>query len=219
MCQHPSLSTSIAIGSSNRLGVATLIGKIETAIGYIAVDNSAAMEQTDNPSHNDGSNQSTSTGSLTSLASHNGEDRGKDAVQEARTVSNTTLQSLASSMSKKKRMMHSSEYGQRDESPLRKRTCRRISDDESPVGSPHSNKHHYVVEHHYHDYSIVPPSPGMDSISPLLETRKGSGGNGAPFPKILHDLLERAELDGYSDCISWQPHGRSFKVSVYYTSC
>lgn len=32
------------------------------------------------------------------------------------------------------------------------------------------------------------------------------------FPVKLHKIIERSEIDGYSDIISWLPHGRSFKI-------
>ena len=32
------------------------------------------------------------------------------------------------------------------------------------------------------------------------------------FPAILHVVLECAERDGQSDLVSWQPHGRAFRV-------
>lgn len=32
------------------------------------------------------------------------------------------------------------------------------------------------------------------------------------FPRKLHNLLSRVEAEGFSDIISWQPHGRSFKL-------
>jgi hypothetical protein len=32
------------------------------------------------------------------------------------------------------------------------------------------------------------------------------------FPSKLHELLEDAEVNGYSDIVSWQIHGRAFKI-------
>lgn len=32
------------------------------------------------------------------------------------------------------------------------------------------------------------------------------------FPIKLHTILERNEMDGYSDIISWLPHGRAFRI-------
>jgi len=32
------------------------------------------------------------------------------------------------------------------------------------------------------------------------------------FPMKLHTIVERSEIDGYSSIISWQPHGRAFKI-------
>merc|ERR1719350_138816 len=28
----------------------------------------------------------------------------------------------------------------------------------------------------------------------------------------LHQIIERSEIDGYSDVISWLPHGRAFRI-------
>jgi hypothetical protein len=83
------------------------------------------------------------------------------------------------------------------------------------------------VEHHYHDYSNEsPPSAynsGSDYLSDdqLLVTTQldqavqrytAHSKGGCTFPAILHNLLLYAEMEGYDDCISWQPHGRAFHV-------
>ena len=46
----------------------------------------------------------------------------------------------------------------------------------------------------------------------LVEEPTHCGTSGAAFPVVLHQLLEAADEQGYSDIISWQPHGRAFHV-------
>ena len=38
------------------------------------------------------------------------------------------------------------------------------------------------------------------------------GGVVTPFPWKVHDMLERADIDGIEDIVSWLPHGRAFLV-------
>jgi hypothetical protein len=38
------------------------------------------------------------------------------------------------------------------------------------------------------------------------------GGVVTPFPWKVHDMLERAHIDGIEDIVSWLPHGRAFLV-------
>lgn len=33
-----------------------------------------------------------------------------------------------------------------------------------------------------------------------------------PFPVKLHSIIERSKIDGHSNIISWEPHGRSFRI-------
>jgi HSF-type DNA-binding len=46
--------------------------------------------------------------------------------------------------------------------------------------------------------------------SPVRRSNKDS--NAVLFPQILYNILDKAEEEGYSDCISWQSHGRAFRV-------
>jgi HSF-type DNA-binding len=77
----------------------------------------------------------------------------------------------------------------------------------------HSNhdhdRQHRRVEHHYHDYAnaLLDDLPDSDEVE-----KKSKGGISSPFPIILHSMLERADTQGYSHIVSWQPHGRAFHV-------
>ena len=51
--------------------------------------------------------------------------------------------------------------------------------------------------------------------SPQAEVRllqRSSSGAPPQFPRLLHTMLSRSEEDGYSDIVSWQPHGKSFII-------
>lgn len=68
------------------------------------------------------------------------------------------------------------------------------------VGS--SKNHHIIVQHkHYVDHS-------NDSRADYKEDLPARGGVTVPFPIRLHEMLDAVERDGYSDIISWAPHGR-----------
>ena len=42
--------------------------------------------------------------------------------------------------------------------------------------------------------------------------RRKSTGIPPQFPRLLHSMLDRSEEDGYSDIVSWLPHGKSFVI-------
>jgi hypothetical protein len=56
-------------------------------------------------------------------------------------------------------------------------------------------------------YAIAVDSDALNSIK-----RDPRGGVPVPFPLKLHALLDTIEADGHADVISWQPHGRCFRV-------
>lgn len=58
----------------------------------------------------------------------------------------------------------------------------------------------------YHDHSQDVSVRGDDFC--LL----GSSATGARFPLKLHSILRAIEDEGYGDIISWQVHGRAFKI-------
>ena len=58
----------------------------------------------------------------------------------------------------------------------------------------------------YHDHSQDVTISGDDFC--LL----GSPATGARFPLKLHAILRAIEDEGYGDIISWQVHGRAFKI-------
>ncbi|KAL7567255.1 hypothetical protein ACA910_016722 [Epithemia clementina (nom. ined.)] len=47
---------------------------------------------------------------------------------------------------------------------------------------------------------------------PTDEEPRFRGGVTTHFPVLLHAMLTKAEIDGYSDVCSWEPHGRAFSV-------
>jgi hypothetical protein len=63
----------------------------------------------------------------------------------------------------------------------------------------------HFVQHDYTDHAHEVPLPGESTTGPL-------GGENMPFPFKLYDTLTRIDADGYSDIMSWLPHGRSFKI-------
>jgi hypothetical protein len=82
---------------------------------------------------------------------------------------------------------------------------------------PIENKRHRV-QHNYHDYSQDTPPRVIDNALSQNEAFSATSTlfkRGSPlkkFPIKLHELLEQAEADGFSDIISWKIHGRAFAV-------
>ena len=62
-----------------------------------------------------------------------------------------------------------------------------------------------VVQHNYHDHLQE-----KESDYPLRQ--KSRGGVSIPFPRKLHEMLDKAMAEGHGDIVSWQPHGRCFVV-------
>jgi len=95
------------------------------------------------------------------------------------------------------------------EEPKRKRRKRRNSSAKmkDPMSTEKGHKRSFV-EHHYHDHSNDLPGESEEMQQPA----KSRGGITTPFPMQLHDMLQHAEGRGYSDVVSWQPHGRAFHV-------
>lgn len=52
----------------------------------------------------------------------------------------------------------------------------------------------------------------MEANDKIIEKQTNAPSNVEKFPMKLHKIVERCEIDGYSDIISWMPHGRSFKI-------
>jgi hypothetical protein len=50
------------------------------------------------------------------------------------------------------------------------------------------------------------------SLFELDNIKASRGGVHNPFPAVLHGMMEQASGKGYSDIISWQPHGRAFLI-------
>jgi len=82
-----------------------------------------------------------------------------------------------------------------------------------PVSGSVTDKGHKRshVHHNYHDFSNCCTQD--NPILPVFEDRRmGKGGIASPFPIVLHQMLEDADNQSYSDIVSWQTHGRAFHV-------
>ena len=66
----------------------------------------------------------------------------------------------------------------------------------------------------YHDCAIVPKSKVVEFLNlSTTSTRKGPrGGVPVPFPLRLHNVLEKSQDSDIMKIISWQSHGRSFRI-------
>jgi len=66
----------------------------------------------------------------------------------------------------------------------------------------------------YRDFSQVLDNQALMEASKTSIEKQISASSSTieKFPMKLHKIVERCEIDGYSDIISWMPHGRSFKI-------
>jgi len=82
------------------------------------------------------------------------------------------------------------------------------------------------IQHSYRDHSQTSPESCEDILTDQnflgsqtdlgkegerMDTKTG-GGESARFPSTLHSLLERSRLNDTTNIISWQLHGRAFKI-------
>mmetsp|Transcript_28962 Transcript_28962/g.79446 ORF Transcript_28962/g.79446 Transcript_28962/m.79446 type:complete len:431 (+) Transcript_28962:137-1429(+) len=82
-----------------------------------------------------------------------------------------------------------------------------------PQHHHHDHRHHphyapLVVQHNYHDHAR---DEAPDHISDPQELQLRCSAS-APFPTKLEEMLNQVEGDGYSQVVSWQPHGRCFVI-------
>ncbi len=71
----------------------------------------------------------------------------------------------------------------------------------------------HIIQHDYHDHSFDPVE--FDDFVLVQDNScsiKKKGGVAIPFPLKLHELLDKAEEEGLTHIVSWQPHGRAFVV-------
>ena len=78
-----------------------------------------------------------------------------------------------------------------------------------------------LVQHNYHDHSNDAPyyftlgdyigDPNAIFSDDCYEQHAAANGRTA-FPMKLHELLVKTEEDGFTDIISWKPHGRAFVI-------
>ena len=65
------------------------------------------------------------------------------------------------------------------------------------------------VKHNYHDHANDSEEEYRQSAD---KSHSNTGGVSVPFPFKLHEMLDAIEEDGYASIVSWQPHGRCFKI-------
>lgn len=68
-----------------------------------------------------------------------------------------------------------------------------------------------TMEYEHHDYASD-PSPPRHQTESHLSKKASQGVAYNPFPVMLHKLLSEADGKGFSNFISWQPHGRCFLI-------
>lgn len=68
------------------------------------------------------------------------------------------------------------------------------------------------VDHTYHNYCPGHKYGGGGSIVRRAIQRRERGGVASPFPLKLHSMLDTAKAETFDNVVSWQPHGRCFKV-------
>lgn len=76
----------------------------------------------------------------------------------------------------------------------------------------------HVVNHNYHDHcrafnndKILSRSQG-ESGALRLKSVGSRGGVAVSFPVLLHQMLSSAQQEHFDHIVSWQPHGRCFRV-------
>ena len=62
----------------------------------------------------------------------------------------------------------------------------------------------------YRDFSQLDDNKVLMEVNATVD--KSNPSSIENFPIKLHKIVERCKIDGYSDIISWMPHGRSFKI-------
>ena len=75
-----------------------------------------------------------------------------------------------------------------------------------PSATTAKNNRRQFVQHKYTDHAYDRPTAVDGSM--VLSGKSSS----MAFPIKLHEILSKVERDGLSSVISWQPHGRSFKI-------
>ena len=69
-----------------------------------------------------------------------------------------------------------------------------------------------IESHDYHDYASIPASHDDQAFLARNLLYANSGENKLPFPLKLHKMLSEVETAHMNHVVSWQPHGRCFKV-------
>jgi len=72
---------------------------------------------------------------------------------------------------------------------------------------PKKHRPQIIVQHCYHEHAHDLPPTNIDAE----ELRKRCS-TSSTFPIKLQEMLNRVELDGFSEVVSWQPHGRCFVI-------
>lgn len=98
---------------------------------------------------------------------------------------------------------------QNNESNSDKRDRTATIPDKVVTGLTAKNNQRHIVQHIYNDNSQEKLTP-LDA--PLNSGMTGKSSSISSFPIKLHEALIDIENDGNGHIISWQPHGRSFKI-------
>ena len=78
-----------------------------------------------------------------------------------------------------------------------------------PLSATAKHHPHIVTKHDYHDHAADPPEIGLSYDNHV--TSKGDQSTTA-FPFKFFKMLLQIDKEGLSHIVSWQPHGRCFKL-------
>mmetsp|Transcript_95 Transcript_95/g.173 ORF Transcript_95/g.173 Transcript_95/m.173 type:complete len:276 (+) Transcript_95:454-1281(+) len=94
----------------------------------------------------------------------------------------------------------------------RKLRAKAVRSQQKP-GTTFGHNERIFVDHSYTDHNDDQPTfEEMQAIAKLNSRENFLSDRRTMFPLRLHKVLERASANEKSDIISWQPHGRAFKI-------
>jgi hypothetical protein len=79
-----------------------------------------------------------------------------------------------------------------------------------PQQAPHAQATTSRIHHHHHHHQAAATTTKTEESIPII--KNSGGGSDATYVLRIHEMLEDAEKEGHTDIVSWQPHGRAFKV-------
>jgi HSF-type DNA-binding len=113
----------------------------------------------------------------------------------------------ASSAKKSKRRSSSSKAA-----PTKEFTCHNIDNDCYPSYRDFGRTSFDCTHKFYASTSQDIIGPEDSSFGRGSSTASGRGGKKSTFPRMLYEMVDDAEEQGYTDVIAWMPHGRSVIV-------